>query len=82
MGSGEELVHQWSRDRGMGRFDASNPLFQKWRRAVEVSLRESPVRTRTTPHWKKDDWQELADAFVPHRFKRQEKKSFGSVGQH
>ena len=71
---GEELVHQWSRDRGLGRFDASHALFQKWRRAVEVSLRESPVRTRTSPRWNKDDWQELADAFVPHRFKRREKK--------
>lgn len=72
--NGEELVHQWSRDRGLKRFDVSHPLFQKWRRAVEVSLRESPVRTRTSPRWKKDDWQELADAFVPHRFKRREKK--------
>ena len=70
---GEELIHAWSRSLGLGRFDASHPLFQKWRRAVEVSLRESPVRTRTSPRWKKDDWQELADAFLPHRFKRREK---------
>ena len=71
---GEELVHEWSRDGGFGRFDASNLLFKKWRHAIEVSLRESPVRTRTSPRWKKEDWQELAAAFVPHRFKRREKK--------
>jgi hypothetical protein len=73
---GEELVHEWSRDRGLGRFDSDHPLFQKWRKAVESSLRESPVRTRPSPHWKKDDWQELADAFVPHRFRQREKKCF------
>lgn len=72
--NGEELVRQWSRDRGLGNFDTHHPLFQKWRAAVEVSLRESPVRTRTSPRWNKDDWLELTEAFVPHRFKRREKK--------
>jgi len=73
---GEELVHEWSRDRGLGTFGSDHPLFQKWRRAVEVSLRESPVRSRTSPRWTKDEWKELADAFVPHRFRRREKKCF------
>ena len=71
---GEELVLHWARGCGLGRFDAQHPLCQKWRKAVEVSLRESPVRTRTSPRWKEDDWRELADAFVPHRFKRREKR--------
>ena len=70
---GETLVHAWSQSLGLGQFKTSHPLFQKWRHAVEVSLRETPVRTRTSPRWKKDDWHELADAFVPHRFKRREK---------
>ena len=71
---GEELVSRWARDRGFGRFDADHPLYQKWRKAVEVSLRASPARTRTPPRWKEGDWRELADAFVPHRFKRHEKR--------
>lgn len=72
---GEELVRAWAQDRGIGQFDPSSPLFQKWRKAVETSLRQSPVRTRTSPQWSKTDWAELADAFVPHRFKHREKKA-------
>ncbi len=71
---GEELVSHWARDRGLGRFDAGHPLCQKWQNAIETSLRESPVRTRTSPRWTEEDWRELADAFVPHRFKRHEKQ--------
>ena len=71
---GEELVSRWARGCGLGRFDVRHPLYQKWRKAVEVSLRESPVRTRTTPRWKKEDWQELANVFVPHKFNRIEKR--------
>jgi hypothetical protein len=71
---GDELVREWERDQAIGQFDANNPLFQKWRKAVEVSLRENPVRTRTSPTWTADDWKELADAFVPHRIKRRERR--------
>ncbi|NLY03153.1 MAG: hypothetical protein GXY83_44460 [Rhodopirellula sp.] len=71
---GEELVSHWAQDCGLGQFDAGHPLCQKWRRAVKTSLRESPVQTHTSPRWKEEDWRELADAFVPHRFKCQEKQ--------
>ena len=70
---GEELVRTWSRDLDLGRFDSAHPLYMKWKKAVEMSLRESPVRTR--PRWTSDDWHTLAQAFLPNRPKFREKRT-------
>lgn len=69
---GEELIRAWSQDLGLGRFDPSHRYYTKWRKAVELSLRESPVRTR--PGWTADDWRILAEAFLPDRLKFREKR--------
>lgn len=61
---GEELILSWSKDLDLGRFNPSHAFCRKWRKAVEASLETSPPRTKTT--WKKEDWRELAAAFLPH----------------
>ncbi len=71
---GEELVREWARDQGYGKFDCGQPQFEKWRKAITASLSESPVRTRTVPHWTQDDWRELAEAFVPYGQRQREKR--------
>lgn len=71
---GEELVQAWARDRGIAPFQAGNTLFDKWHRAIEVSLKESPVRTRMASRWTKSDWRELAEAFLPHDARKHEKR--------
>ena len=71
---GEELVREWARDQGYGKFDYGQPQFEKWRKAVATSLSETPVRTRTVPRWTQDDWRELAEAFVPNGLRRREKR--------
>lgn len=60
---GEELIFNWSKDFGVGKFTPSHPLCIKWRKAVEASLGMSPPRSKT--HWKSEDWQRLAGAFLP-----------------
>lgn len=70
---GEALVRAWSRDRGLKNFNPQHPLFQKWQRAIKRSLESDPVRTRPPAGWKKTDWQELAEAFLPHGIKKNER---------
>lgn len=60
---GQELILKWSKDLGIGIFSPSHALYHKWRRAVEMSLDASPPRTRT--NWRKEDWKQLAGAFLP-----------------
>jgi hypothetical protein len=66
-----ELIQAWAEDLGLGNFDTSHPLCEKWRQAVHSSLRTTPVRTRTS--WRQSDWEELALAFVPHGIEQNEK---------
>jgi hypothetical protein len=69
---GEQLVDAWARDAGLGGLLGCRPLLDKWRRAVERSLACNPARTR--PGWKGDDWEELAEAVVPHCAGRRERR--------
>ena len=71
---GEELVRAWARDREVAPFQPGTPLFNKWHRAVEACLKESPVRTRMATRWTMEDWRELADAFLPHGARIHEKQ--------
>lgn len=68
---GEELIMSWSKDLDLGRFNPSHAFCRKWRKAVEVGLEISPPRTKT--NWKKEDWRELAAAFLPHTAGKHEK---------
>lgn len=68
---GEELVFNWSKDLGIGRFNPSHKLCSKWRKAVEASLEVNPPHTRT--NWKSDDWKDLASAFLPQEARNREK---------
>jgi hypothetical protein len=68
---GEELVFNWSKDLGIGRFNPSHALCNRWRKAIEASLEVNPPRTRTS--WNSDDWKELAAAFLPQGAKSREK---------
>ena len=61
---GDRLIQAWARDNRLGRVGLGHDLMMKWRRAVERSLRETPVRTRTS--WSSADWEELAALTSPH----------------
>ena len=69
---GEGLIQSWSKDRGLGYFSHSHPLLIKWRKAVEDSLAQKPVKTWA--RWNKETWQELAECFLPYKARRRERK--------
>ena len=71
---GEELVQAWARDQGVARFQTGTPLFDKWHRAIEASLKETPIRTRMSSRWTLEDWRELAEAFLPQGARIHEKR--------
>lgn len=68
----EQLVDAWSRDRGHASLHAAQPVLNRWREAVEASLREQPPRTR--PRWGNVEWATLADSFELNRMGQREKR--------
>ena len=68
---GEELVFNWSRDLGIGKFSPSHTLCEKWRKAVDASIGHNPPRTKT--NWRGEDWKDLASAFLPQDVRSREK---------
>lgn len=59
----ERLVDAWARDRGLAGLRGAEPLFAKWRDALENGLSAKPPKTH--PRWAAADWLELAQAFLP-----------------
>lgn len=59
----ERLVDAWAKDRGLGGMRGAEPLFAKWRHAIEQALSVSPRKTQ--PRWPAAGWLELAQAFLP-----------------
>jgi hypothetical protein len=68
---GLALIEAWSQSQGLRDFDHSHELCRLWRRAVESSLAKTPVRTDA--HYKADQWRQLAELFLPHGAKKEEK---------
>jgi len=61
------LKNAWAT--GVGR--KAIALMDQWKKAIEISLKNKPPRTKT--HWALPDWKELADAFPPLPIPKKEK---------
>ena len=61
--NGQRLVDAWARDAKLRGFGCEHPLCRKWREGVGRSLGCRPPRTN--PSWRRADWAELAEAFLP-----------------
>lgn len=75
--NGIELIEKWSKDKGIGNFDYTHSLFISWRKAVESSLAQTPVKTYT--YWTQHDWRTLAECFLPNDAKSNEKDYLKSL---
>jgi hypothetical protein len=73
----ERLVDAWARDLGLGGINGWKSQRERWRAAVEKSLRNEPPRTKQPDG--NEGWKTLAEAFAPGECKGRERRALESL---